>query len=327
MAIQLKCHACQKTLQVADSAAGKKARCPGCQSLVDIPAAASQTTNTAPASKTVPSSAPVSNPVSTPPSPVKVRISCQACGKLLQVSSTAAGKSVRCPGCQSLVTVTTNLPDQSPTKAPTRPTPRPASRPQSDPFALPSGNPSSLPGAGSTSAGNTSTGNGLWDALAEVQNSAPSNPQSNAPVANPYATSSPGYAGSASTYRSGSTSSRTPFYIINGILISLWGLLLTLAVIIRIVGTIYALATLPQTASIDFVKFIPFLIGLVLAAIAGPLQLWGGIQMFIRGDLQSAKNAAILAAIPCFGGCAFPFGIWAAILLYSDRAKRDFGYE
>jgi phage FluMu protein Com len=321
MAIQLKCHACQKTLQVADSAAGKKARCPGCQALVDIPAATSQPTRDPPAAKPVQSPSPVQSVSSLE----KVRISCQACGKLLQVSITAAGKSVRCPGCQSLVVVPTNLPVQSPTKA-SRPTSNPASKPQSD-LGVPSGNPSSSSRAGSTSAGNATTGNGLWDALAEVQSSAPSNPQWNAPVANPYATSSPGYAGSASTNRSGSTSSRTPFYIINGILISLWGILLTLAVIIRIVGTIYTLATLPQTASIDFVKFIPFLIGLVLAAIAGPLQLWGGIQMFMRGDLQSAKNAAILAAIPCFGGCAFPFGIWAAILLYSDRAKRDFGYE
>jgi len=39
MPIELTCHSCGKRLRVRDEAAGKKARCPGCQTVLDVPAA------------------------------------------------------------------------------------------------------------------------------------------------------------------------------------------------------------------------------------------------------------------------------------------------
>jgi hypothetical protein len=40
--------------------------------------------------------------------------------------------------------------------------------------------------------------------------------------------------------------------------------------------------------------------------------------------LSGAKTAAVIAAIPCFGGLAFPFGIWACFLVFDKKAKKDF---
>lgn len=91
--------------------------------------------------------------------------------------------------------------------------------------------------------------------------------------------------------------------------------------------TIYLLANLPQNVTIDYVKLTGGIVGAILGAIIGVVLVLGGTQMMFRSNLSIARNAAILAAIPCFGGCVFPFGIWAAILLYARRAERDFGYE
>ena len=90
-----------------------------------------------------------------------------------------------------------------------------------------------------------------------------------------------------------------------------------------------ALSNLEPNASIDYSKMTPvfvksgirFVIGLILAI----ASLQGGYKIFHQTDLRTARQVAILFAIPCCGTCLFPVGIWACVLLYGKNAKRDFG--
>jgi|694.fasta_scaffold45862_2 phage FluMu protein Com len=336
MAIQLQCHSCQKVLQVADSAAGKKARCPGCQTLIDVPVG----------DVAVAKATPVSKPVATPEpvkptaSPSQIKVICQSCDKVLQVPVSAAGKAVRCPGCQNAVSVPAVLSSKSSSGATgsaaagniakpsaTKPseTPRAPSRPvqtpvvqtpavQSDFFSAPAAYP--VAPAATPIQG---TGNALWDEIGDVQNGQAAGGGWAAPAANPYASYSSSYSGSSSKMN------RTPFYIITGVFISLWGLLIVAASVIRIAATIYTFANLPPNVTIDYARFSGFVIGMILGFILGMIQLVGGISIATRNSLSTAKTVSIIAAIPCFGGLAFPFGIWAAVLVFSQKAKREFG--
>lgn len=313
MAIQLRCSSCQKVLQVADSSAGKKARCPGCQSMIDIPSTASPA-NKAPA----PESTRVSEPSKPAAATSQIKVACQACGNVMQAPSSAAGKAVRCPACQSVVKVPGGTAPTSPSaqNSPAM-SPKPTAGSSSAPKA-------SAKTAASVPAASPSTGNAFWDALEDVQKSAATN-RVNAPSAsNPY---SPSLTNAGPTNSGPPLSNRAPYYIINGIFIGLWGLLMSLGGLVQIGITIYVLANLPQNVTIDYVRLTGGIVGAILGIIIGIALVFGGIQMMFRSDLSSARNAAILAAIPCFGGCVFPFGIWAAILLYARRAERDFGHE
>jgi phage FluMu protein Com len=336
MAIQLQCHSCQKVLQVADSAAGKKARCPGCQTLIDVPVGESAVAKAAPASKPTPTP----EPVKPAANPSQIKVICQSCDKVLQVPVTAAGKAVRCPGCQNVVSVPAILPSKSSSgsggsastgnitkpsapkasetpRAPSRPAPAPAVQTpavQSDFFSAPSAYP-----VAPAATPNQGSGNALWDALGDVQNSQAAGGGWAAPAANPYASYSSNYSSSSSSMN------RTPFYIITGVFILLWGLLIVIGSVIRIGATAYTFANLPPNVTIDYARFTGFVIGMILGFILGIIQVIGGLSIATRNSLAMAKTAAIIATIPCFGGLAFPFGIWAAVLVFSKKAKREFG--
>jgi phage FluMu protein Com len=336
MAIQIQCHSCQKVLQVADSAAGKKARCPGCQGLIDVPSAESAVAKASPIAKPSQSS----EPVKPAANPSQIKVICQSCDKVLQVPVSAAGKAVRCPGCQNAVSVPSMLSSKSPAgtsgsvsavtpakpssprpsetpRAPSRPTQTPAVHApavQSDFFSAPTANP-----VAPTAATSQGSGNALWDALGDVQSSQAAGGGWAAPAANPYASYSSSYSGSSSNMN------RTPFYIITGVFISLWGLLIVIGSVIRIAATIYAFANLPPNMTIDYTRLTGLVIGMILGFILGIIQLVGGISIATRNSLATAKTTSIIASIPCFGGLAFPFGIWAAVLVFSKKAKREFG--
>ena len=63
-------------------------------------------------------------------------------------------------------------------------------------------------------------------------------------------------------------------------------------------------------------------------AISGPvavIYLIGGSAMIRRTNLGAAKVAAVVGCIPCFNCLVLtPIGIWAAVLVFSDKAHRDF---
>ncbi len=94
---------------------------------------------------------------------------------------------------------------------------------------------------------------------------------------------------------------------------------------LNIIGTVILMMTndIPADA-------VPYIIGRVVGglAISGPIAvvyLMGGSAMIRRTSLGAAKTAAIVGCIPCFN-CVIltPIGIWAAILVFSDAARRDF---
>ena len=338
MAIQLQCHSCQKVLQVADSAAGKKARCPGCQTLIDVPVG----------DVAVAKATPVSKPVATPEpvkptaSPSQIKVICQSCDKVLQVPVSAAGKAVRCPGCQNAVSVPAVLSSKSSSGATgsaaagniakpsaTKPseTPRAPSRPvqtpvvqtpavQSDFFSAPAAYP--VAPAATPIQG---TGNALWDEIGDVQNGQAAGGGWAAPAAVPVTGYATGYSGTRSSGGMG----RTPFYIITGVFIALWGLVLVCIMLFQLGVTAYLLISPPRGLTIDYLRLVGGIVGAILFFILGLIQVLGGIAIAGRNGLSTAKTTSIIASIPCFGGLAFPFGILAAVLVYSKTAKRDFG--
>lgn len=324
MAIQLRCSSCQKVLQVADSAAGKKARCPGCQSIIDIPAASSPPASATPVAKPKQ----VAEPVKTAASSSSIKVTCQSCGKVLQAPSSAAGKGVRCPGCQSVVKIpggasnASPSPSSGPVAKPKPVVPSPAAPKASAPKAAAPPTPA---------VASSTAGNALWDALGDIPSTAPTSSGWETPAKNPYASpASHGYSGSRRS-SGGSSSNRTPYYIINGVIIALWGALFgvfwLLDVAIRIVALILLPSNLPQNVEINYPVLFGGIFYTILGIIASAIQLIGGIQMATRSNLSSARNAAVIAAIPCFGGLAFPFGIWAAVLTFSKQSERDFGQQ
>ncbi|MEZ6117348.1 MAG: hypothetical protein R3C28_12335 [Pirellulaceae bacterium] len=79
MPIQVKC-SCGKSLAVPDKYAGKRIKCPGCESALTVPA---QTAAAKPAA---------------------ISVKCK-CGKTLGVKPELAGKKVKCPTCQAVLAI------------------------------------------------------------------------------------------------------------------------------------------------------------------------------------------------------------------------------
>jgi len=298
MATVIQCPTCQKKMQVQDNALGKKVRCPGCQGVFEA------TREEFPAPVSIPKKEPapqvsverqrtVSAPVSS------LDITCPACGKRLQVPSSAAGKQARCSGCKSLVAIPSAAAVvSSPKKSP------------------PSGG----------FAGGGGLEQGMWDlpATQAFGSANPSGAQWSQPMGSPYASPGPGaYGGYAAAPRA--AGQRSPaLYIIPAVFMLLWGFLLLGVSSLRVVLSILAVVNLPPNAVIDYPKFIGFIVGLMIAFLVSIVIIAGSLTMMLRKNLSLSRSAAITAAIPCFGGLAFPFGIWAWVLLYSGPAKKDF---
>ncbi len=87
--MQIKCP-CGKRLQVPDSAAGKRVKCPSCRKVLEIPAAAA-----------VPPPAPSVAPGA---DSEKLVVVC-SCGTKMAVPVSAAGKRVRCPKCKETMDI------------------------------------------------------------------------------------------------------------------------------------------------------------------------------------------------------------------------------
>jgi hypothetical protein len=84
MPFQIKCPGCGKTLEVPDSAAGKRAKCPACAQVWQVPE---------------PAPAVPQQPAAPQASAAAIKTSCPGCGQTLQVPGTAIGKRAKCPSC------------------------------------------------------------------------------------------------------------------------------------------------------------------------------------------------------------------------------------
>jgi hypothetical protein len=92
MPILLPC-SCGKQLRIPDDFAGKRIKCPACSEILTVPDAALTPARTGVVAHSVP--APVGG---------MLRFSC-TCGKVMQAKSEFAGRSTRCPACQSTLTI------------------------------------------------------------------------------------------------------------------------------------------------------------------------------------------------------------------------------
>ena len=120
------------------------------------------------------------------------------------------------------------------------------------------------------------------------------------------------------------TSSRQPDkqirYLVPGIIILCWSGMLGISLVFGVFSTM-----------VTWPKLEPSLLVMGLAAVEGFVLLiliivlsMGGWAMVRQENLSSARTAAVLAAIPCFGCLFFPVGIWACVSLFSEQANRDF---
>src|SRR6516162_6822273 len=88
MPVPVSC-SCGKQFKVADEYAGRRIKCPGCGNALAV--------TTGPA-------APRAAATPAPAGPAMVRFAC-SCGKQMQARAEFAGKSVRCPACQTAIRV------------------------------------------------------------------------------------------------------------------------------------------------------------------------------------------------------------------------------
>ncbi len=253
------------------------------------------------------------------------QIQCLKCGASLRVPDTAIGKQVRCPACEH-VFVCQAEPDAFGSAMPSEPSPpEPASSADSAP---PSSSPTNQGGglfddlpANDSSYGNggddsnpfgAPPASGTTDWMSSPAQTGQSNPHQPNPYAAPVAPAA--HYPSVSAYES----DRSAFYMINGIFFALWGGLLLLSNGFQILAAIMGMQPAGNQNAAGELGSGVFGIGLAGIFIAG------GICLALKRNLGLSRTAAILAAIPCCGVCVFPFGIWACVLLFDDRARRDF---
>ncbi|WP_419189815.1 hypothetical protein [Stieleria marina] len=216
-----------------------------------------------------------------------------------------AGRVVKCSKCSTQLKIPGGAPASgvSPSAAPTPAAPKSVFD-DSDPFAdLPTSSPAA-------NAGNPG-GAGAFPA-------APA-PGGYNPYAPPPARKSKSKRGGA---QRGNSSGN---YTIPGLLILLWSALGIIVGIFQIGMVVYVIATGQiDMQQVDMPRFLGQMTGRVFAICLFGVMATGGFAMMQRQNLGTAKAAAVLAAIPCFGCFVFPFGIWACVQLFSDKAERDF---
>lgn len=353
MAIRLQCSACNKTLQVADTAAGKKARCPSCQTLNDVPAATTppspspvastpKPTKATPASSNTAGAKSSGGAANASGKPETMLVACSSCGKASRVMKSSAGKTVLCPHCKGKIIVPGGKPaakPPAPVAKPVAPPPKPASTGSTDIFgSVPSSSSSSSSGDifGSVPStpsydvygGGQQSNNTLWNDLGDQSGGGGGGWESMvAAPANPY--SSPGYGGG---YSGGggysaprSTERSTAVYVISGVLIALWGFAIVAVGSVRLVMLAIALSNIPPNVTVRWDYVVGYATGGIIGLCLGALMLFGGISLATRNNLGMARTGAIICSIPCFGTLCFPVGIWATVLLFSGSYRRDFG--
>lgn len=324
MAIRTKCPSCQATLSVADAATGKSVRCPSCQHVFKIPApgpssAASTppTASTPPAARTraaahtqpAASAQPAARaqPVSTQP-PARVAssgglaVKCPSCQATLRVPVGSQGKAITCPRCQKQFRI-----PGARTVASTavRTAPRVAAAVPSAPLGPPSSGP-------------------LDDFdFGDLSTASPPAPQPYGAPAHAFATANPYAPRGAYATNFGPKRRSEALYIVPGVIILLWSLLLIGIAIFRVVALAIVLATNEiRDGAIPYIGGV--VLGTIFITVISGAMIVGSINMIRRTGLSNARAAAILALIPCFGGLVFPIGIWATVLLYSGSVKEDF---
>lgn len=332
-------------MQVPDSAAGKRTKCPKCAAIVSVPAtpgsgAAGNPPPDRPPGQAGPKPAgpKAGGPTPQRPRPSQAPLQPQspanrpAASNLQGRAPTGNARQVRCPRCQQVMRAAAGTTVQCPKCQATIKIPAPgSSRPSSSPGGfdfddLPSPSsfgPSSPGPLGPSSFGPSSFG----AAKPKSQASGPSFPSYSAPAGgNPYASGGATYASGGGRRRGGNLpSGRSGWhYAVPGAIFDILGALLILGVISHIGITIWLFASGRIGENMPMV-LAQLAVAIAISAPIAVVYLMGGSAMIRRQGLGAAKAAAVVGCIPCFNCIVLtPIGIWAAILVFSDEARRDF---
>ncbi|MFG0288808.1 MAG: hypothetical protein ACF8CQ_11555, partial [Rhodopirellula sp. JB044] len=309
MGLKLKCPGCQSTLQVADSARGKQVKCSSCQTVLRVPAGTPNTQTAKPPAPKTPT------PNSTAPATGSLQLRCPSCQTPLKVPSSFAGKVVRCSKCQTQLKVPGGRTPAASSPPATPAGYTPPSQPSDDPFA-------NLPTPGAPAGGGFG-GGGLGPSV-------PQRPLRSPNPVNPYSAPSPAtprpYPGGNSSGSGRLRSGRSVYlYNVPAILMICWAVLVICAGLFQI-GSVINLFVSGEVniQQVDMARLVGRLAGQFLAVALQVAVVAGGIAMIRRTGLGSAKTAAVITTIPCFGCLIFPIGIWACVLLFSNEAEKDF---
>ena len=337
MPIEFHCPSCNRLLKTPDATAGKKGKCPHCQSVMHIPNAstahnwppdASQPAATPPAaasSPVAPAPAAPQQPAATGP----IEFHCQSCQRYLKTPPQTAGKQGKCPHCG----VVMNIPLES--------TARQQAQPSSSGLT-PLGDSGGLTPMGDSS-GLTPMGpaaGGANDPLDDLPALTPMGGQTGNPLgggssgstlssapmsSNPYASPTP----TAKPIGRSRAKSKVMGPAIGMIV---YGCLALIGGIIGIVNQLINGPGLPAAQNqaeaagqqIGYVVGF-FLGGICVLAIFGFI-IAGAIRMLNLKNYGLAMTACILSLLPCSLCCiiGLPFGIWGLVVLNDEHVKRAF---
>lgn len=288
MSIKFPCGSCGSQLAISPEHAGKKVKCPTCQSISQAPANPAGT----------------STPKAKQPDASPLKLKCGGCGKIVKAPPSMAGKKVKCPGCASVFVV----PGKSPAK------PRPIAKPQppaapayEDPFAMPTDGPM-----------------GFDDPLGMPadQFGTPVNSPYSPPA---YSASAAGTGRRKPSSRSGKTNPLMLPAIFLIVLSSLTLLAVLVNFVLSMIGLAYIASQ--QNVVVDYPRLVGRIVGVFAVLIFNTIIIIGSTKMLRLSDHRSAVTASILGMIPCCGGCvvlSIPFAIWAFVLLKDPAVKRRF---
>ena len=340
MAIEFGCPSCQNLVRVADGAAGKKGKCPHCQTIVQIPGAAPQA---------APAAAPAAV-ASISAKPGAVSFPCPGCGKTMKAPAAMAGKKGKCPHCQTVLIIggaAAAAPQadfgglQPLGEADLQPLDTQQAA-WSDPLASPGGGLAPLGGGGDLFASLPPA-----QPLAGKPLQAPSNPLGYTPSAkpfggggmnapNPYASPNP-YAGGAYGAPMHGAYARPTIAPVQLMVPAILLLLLSVLAIgwmgISVLNVLLTPVP-PPPPELDEAGQAGFQAGYWGVGVGFPLisilvnfgVIAGAIQMLRLKGFDMAKAGAIAAIVPCSPLCclSIPVGIWALIVLNQSDVRRMF---
>ncbi len=217
-----------------------------------------------------------------------IRFKCPSCSKLIQAADTSAGKSVKCPQCETVM------------KVPGGATPTPAAAPSppapvSNPFdSLPS-----VPAQGFPA------------------QSAPYRPP------NPYQPTVQPLGGGGSY---SAPSAGNPLMGPGIALITLATIHLLIIIVTTVIAIFVSLKAPPQPNSQN--DLIISLVSTVIGVVVQGLILYGGVSMLKLQNRGAVTTALILSVIPCFCSSmavlGIPFGIWGLVAMNNPVVTQRF---
>jgi hypothetical protein len=113
-------------------------------------------------------------------------------------------------------------------------------------------------------------------------------------------------------------------HIICGIFISLFALIAIVVEIFQIVINTIVLIAAGDSNPTMSAATIWILVVWTFLLILSIVQLVGGIALARRVGINTARAGAIICCLPCFCLINIAFGIWGCILVFGNKAERDF---